>query len=203
MSDLTVMKEQDILYEVNIFRPFLKLKKEDLFLEAHSNNIQYFLNTTPTWSCRGVLRDNVIPVLKKQFGDFEQNIIKFTESCKFYTEFYESNKIKVIKEEYVSKVEFSKNIINSLVIEEILLEIMHSNGYHMISNKSKKHFIEWLRIRNSQIDLNNNMFCYYDPKTNYLYFVDYKRILNEKPEKDKLSIIFNNYLPQKLKNLIY
>lgn len=203
LNDIIVMHDIQEQNNITIIRPFIKLKKDDIIEIAHCNNIPYFLNSTPSWSCRGVLRDNVIPVLKKQFGDFENNIIKFTESCSNYTKFYDENinhKIKETIMSYGSKIEYNKDIINSEIIENILLNTMHRNGYHMVSHKLKKNLLLWLNSNKiNQIDLGKNMFCYY--RNNYIYFVNYMKIINDKPLQDKLLKEFDNYLAPKIKNI--
>jgi len=203
INDITVMQEEQEQNGVMIIRPFIKLKKDDIIDLAHNNNIPYFLNSTPSWSCRGVLRDNVLPVLKKQFGDFENNIIKFTESCTYYTKFYDENTNHKINEtilNYGSKIEYN-SFINNENIDKILLNIMHRNGYKMVSHKLKNIFILWLESnKNNQIDLGKNMFCYY--KNNYLYFVNYTKIINEKPTIEIIKKDFDNFLPNKIKNII-
>jgi hypothetical protein len=146
------------------------------------------------------LRDNIIPILKKQFGDFENNIIKFTESCDNYTKFYNDNINDNIKETiltYGSKILFNLSIINSDTIEMILLNTMHRNGYNMVSHKLKNNFIQWLNgNKTNQIDLGKNMFCYY--KNNYIYFVNYTKIIKNKPNKELLIKDFDNYLSPKI-----
>jgi tRNA(Ile)-lysidine synthetase-like protein len=203
LNDITVMEEMQEHNGILIMRPFLKLKKDDIIQIAQYNNIPYFLNSTPSWSCRGVLRDTIIPILKKQFGDFENNIIKFTESCSNYTKFYDENinhKIKETIMSYGSKIEYNKDIISSEIVENILLNTMHRNGYHMVSHKLKKNFIDWLNGNKiNQIDLGKNMFCY--NRNNYLYFINYMKINNEKPLKDKLLKDFDNYLAPKIRNI--
>jgi len=200
INDITAMRDTQEQNGVMLIRPFIKLKKDDIIQIAHSNMIPYFLNSTPGWSCRGVLRDNVIPILKKQFGDFENNIIKFTESCDNYTKFYNNNindKINETVLTYGSKILFHFSIINSDTIEMILLNTMHRNGYNMVSHKLKNNFIQWLNgNKTNQIDLGKNMFCYY--KNNYIYFVNYTKIIKNKPNKELLIKDFDNYLSPKI-----
>ena len=204
INDITAMRDTQEQNGVVLIRPFIKLKKDDIIQVAHSKMIPYFLNSTPIWSCRGVLRDNIIPILKKQFGDFESNIIKFTESCNNYTKFYNDNINDKIKETiltYGSKILFNHSIINSDTIEMILLNTMHRNGYSMISHKLKNNFIQWLNgSKTNQIDLGKNMFCYY--RNNYIYFVNYTKIIKNKPNKELLIKNFDNYLSPKIKTLL-
>jgi tRNA(Ile)-lysidine synthetase-like protein len=199
LSDIIVMREHDRINEVNIMRPFIKFNKADILDMAHYNKIPYFLNSTPTWSCRGILRDNVIPVLQKQFGNFEQNIIKFAESCYNHSKFYnDNNKIDETIMNYGSKVIYGDFLDES--IERLLLDIMHRNGYHMVSHKLKNNFIEWLKGKKiTQMDLGKNIFCYY--RNNYLYFVNYTKIIKEQPNRSDLLVEFDNYIPPKIKNI--
>jgi tRNA(Ile)-lysidine synthetase-like protein len=177
------------------YRPFLNFTKNDILKVAHYHSIPYFLNSTPVWSCRGVLRDQVIPILKKQFGDFENNIIEFTKLFTKYQNYYKCT-INIIELEYYIKVEYYQDIN----IDEILLKITHNKGYKMISHKLKNNFILWLKgNKQNQIDLGKDIFCYY--KFNYLYFVNYTKIIKDKICFDKLFIMFDKYLPPKLKCL--
>lgn len=188
--DFAVMKEIQEQDNVNIFRPFLQLTKDTIIQFAQSNSIPYFLNSTPKWSCRGVLRDTVIPILKKQFGDFEPNIIKFTKECSTFTKPI-NNKIVL---DYGVKVEYNKNISY-----ELLLDIMHSYGYHMISHKSKNNFMLWLQNPTNQFELGKHVFCYL--YNDYLYFINYSKIVNDKPKKQVLLDMFDNYLSPKINKL--
>jgi tRNA(Ile)-lysidine synthetase-like protein len=208
LNNLTVMKEMDTMYNVNIFRPYLNISKDVIFDYAHYNVIPYFLNSTPAWSCRGVLRDMVIPTLKKQFGAFEHNIIKFTQDLSEVSSFYEKEMNRYIDmmvvDTYMCKIVFDKEyILKENVIDMILLKIMHSNGYHMVKKKARKHFIEWLSgNKDTQIDLDKNLFSFYNKKNNYLYFVNYTKIAKEISIINNINMIFDNMIPQKIKNLI-
>jgi tRNA(Ile)-lysidine synthase TilS/MesJ len=208
ISDLTVMKEEQNMYDVIIFRPLLSLTKDNIYDMAHANNIPYFLNTTPTWSCRGVLRDQVIPILKKQFGNFEQNIIKMTQSCEYYTSYHDNmmqktkDSLEIVSMEYATRMKYSTDIVNMILLENILLDIMHGNKYPMISHKSRDNLMTWLKgDMKSMLDLSGTMFCYHGTKylKGYIYFVNYKKIVDMKPERDYLFSMLDNYFPQKLR----
>lgn len=204
-NDLMVMHEMQEMMGVTIFRPFLKRMKDTIFEYAHYNAIPFFNNTTPAWSCRGVLRDTVIPALKRQFGDFESNIVKFAEKCQYNSNFYESEmnkQIKIEHFEYYSKLELDDTISICIKdnIHKILLNFMHSNGYHMVSNKSIGNFLIWLNgSKTSQLYLSKDVFCFH--KNNNIYFVNYTKIINMKISKNELFTMFGDYLPAKLKLL--
>jgi tRNA(Ile)-lysidine synthetase-like protein len=191
LSDFTVMKETQTQSDVVIIRPFLNHTKTDIINSAQYYKIPYFLNSTPSWSCRGVLRDKVIPILKQQFGDFEKNIIKFTKDLSQLTQV----KTDMTVLDYCVKIDANQNNI-----DKMLADIMHGYGYSMISHKSKNIFISWLYtpIENKrQLELSKHMFCYIH--NNILYFVNYSKILQDKPNKMLLLEMLDNYLPMKLK----
>lgn len=200
-NDLMVMHEMQEMMGVTIFRPFLKHTKDTIFDYAYYHKKSFFNNSTPPWSCRGVMRDTIIPALKRQFGDFENNIIKFAEKCHFNSTFYESEmekKIKIESSEYYSKLELNEFIKDN--IHKILLNFMHSNGYHMVSNKSIANFLLWLEGNKlCQLYLSKDVFCFY--RNNNIYFVNYTKIINMKVSKKELFTMFGDYLPAKLKNI--
>jgi tRNA(Ile)-lysidine synthetase-like protein len=179
VGDLGVMKIADTQYDVNIYRPFLNLIKSNIFEYSHKYLIPYFKNSTPVWSCRGVLRDQIIPILQKQFGDFEPNIIKFMNNCnqmallnnKYVLEpFYDS--VKIFK--YGAKIPFNPDLFLDVVFDNILIKIFHSMLYHMISNKSKHNYIRWLKtnkdFNNKQFDL--NYACFSVVLNDNIYIID-------------------------------
>lgn len=63
-KNLKGMTEHSEEQGVQVYRPFLKISKEQLIGFAHTYNIPYLEDSTPSWSRRGQLRDNVIPALK-------------------------------------------------------------------------------------------------------------------------------------------
>ena len=181
VENLGVMKKEDNQFDVQIFRPFITITKDDIFDYSYKFNVPYFKNSTPVWSCRGVLRDQVIPILKKQFGNIEPNIIKVMNNC---SEMVQLNQKYVIQPYLDSLIVFkhgAKIILNNdLIIDSIwstlLMKILYSFGIKMISNKSRDNFIEWLKklydsqnIQRHQIELNKECFAYYG--CNYIYII--------------------------------
>jgi tRNA(Ile)-lysidine synthetase-like protein len=189
-NDLGQMKLIDNQFNVNIYRPLLNLSKDDILNYAHKNLIPYFKNSTPQWSCRGVIRDKIIPILKKQFGHFEANIINFMNNYKELTELNEKYIIdpyinSLLQYTYGYKIPYVYDmILNSNVLDKILIKITHSNGYNMISLKSKYNLINWLKTINSnnyqipQYELNKGFIGYYenDNKNKFIYFINHTKL---------------------------
>mgnify|MGYP000014424400 FL=1 len=61
ITDLVVIKEKNVIMDVNVYRPMLPVYKNHVYDIAHTLNIPYFLDTTPDWSCRGKMRRNIFP----------------------------------------------------------------------------------------------------------------------------------------------
>mgnify|MGYP001227200277 CR=1 FL=1 len=77
-DDLSVLKKSNIIDGVQIVRPFLGLEKDRLFMYADKFRIPYFKDSTPSWSCRGMMRNEIFPKLDECFGEqFYQNLLNF------------------------------------------------------------------------------------------------------------------------------
>ena len=185
ISDLGVMKKTDNQLDVQIYRPLLDLIKDQIFSYANTNKIPYFKNSTPSWSCRGVIRDKMIPILKAQFGDFEPNIIKMMNTCTKMASLNHKYIIKpfidsVIKLKHGIKVPYNFDMSDDIFWDPILIDLLHSNGYPMISTKSKNIFLSWLRGLNNFNhnktnlchDLSSIFYAYYNSETNNVYIIN-------------------------------
>ena len=63
------MNEEGVVEGVRIWRPMLPHSKDPVLDFAHTFGVPYFLDTTPTWSTRGKLRNQLLPLLADMFGD--------------------------------------------------------------------------------------------------------------------------------------
>ena len=63
-NNLHGMERISQIDDINFFRPLLKIRKSDIIEFAHSNNIPYLKDSTPKWSMRGKIRDNILPVME-------------------------------------------------------------------------------------------------------------------------------------------
>lgn len=77
LLDLSVIKENTIVNNINMSRPMIDFYKDSIFCFAHNNNIPYFKDTTPNWSVRGKYRNNISVNLCDTFGDnYKHNLIQ-------------------------------------------------------------------------------------------------------------------------------
>ena len=82
-GDLAVLKSENTINGVKVIRPFLGIKKDTILHYANRYNVPYFKDTTPMWSCRGIMRNDIFPNCRKCYGnDFEDNLIKFSKEVK-------------------------------------------------------------------------------------------------------------------------
>lgn len=83
LNDLSVLKKQNVISGVTIFRPFLGVKKDVIMDYAVKYEIPYFKDTTPDWSCRGMMRKDIFPNCIKCYGNvFENNLMRFSDEVK-------------------------------------------------------------------------------------------------------------------------
>jgi tRNA(Ile)-lysidine synthetase-like protein len=65
--DIEVMKKIGERKGVTIYRPLLDFPKSEIFDFAHKYNVPYFLDTTPEWSRRGRMRNEIFPLFDEVF----------------------------------------------------------------------------------------------------------------------------------------
>ena len=204
-DNLGVMKISDVQENVNIFRPMLNQTKNDIIKYANIYQIPFFKNSTPEWSCRGVIRDQMIPILNKQFGNFEPNIRKLMDTCKEMADLNNKyiiqpylDKIKIYNDNTALRIDYNEDLILDTIWSKILIKFTHVNGDHMISNRSKKGFLQWLKNKNhTQYNLSKHIFAY---RTNnginkYIYLINHQKII-------KRSILIDISQFHNLENLL-
>ena len=62
-DNLCGMETLKIIDDINFWRPMLNVKKKDIIAFANIYNIPYLFDSTPKWSVRGKIRDNLRPVI--------------------------------------------------------------------------------------------------------------------------------------------
>jgi tRNA(Ile)-lysidine synthetase-like protein len=65
---LSGMESVGITNNVPVWRPLLSFDKSAIFEFAHKYGVPYFRDTTPTWSTRGKLRNQLVPLLVDMYG---------------------------------------------------------------------------------------------------------------------------------------
>lgn len=78
-DNLYGMKTLSVEDDINIFRPFLDMDKKTIYKCATEMNIPYLKDSTPDWSNRGKMRDNLIPYINNFDPRIMSGIEKLTE----------------------------------------------------------------------------------------------------------------------------
>lgn len=80
LLDLAVIKENNIVNDVNLVRPMINFYKIKVYNFAHKNSVPYFKDTTPDWSVRGKYRNNVYNNLEDTFGvNLKENLLSLAK----------------------------------------------------------------------------------------------------------------------------
>lgn len=69
---------------IDLCRPFLDISKKDIVEFAHTFNIPYLQDSTPSWSKRGQIRDTIMPLLDKFDKNFIKGLYELSNTISFY-----------------------------------------------------------------------------------------------------------------------
>jgi tRNA(Ile)-lysidine synthetase-like protein len=125
INDLSVLKKSNVISGVNIFRPLIGIKKNVIVDYASVHHIPYFKDSTPHWSCRGIMRNDIFPNCKKCYTEsFEDNLMKLSNEI---TETHDV--LQIMMKKYLgyqrippsSSDDTSQNILLDLTLSEDVL----------------------------------------------------------------------------------
>jgi tRNA(Ile)-lysidine synthetase-like protein len=199
--DMEVMKKNSTIHNVNIYRPFLDFHKYDIFKLAHSQNIPYFLDTTPKWSRRGKMRFEIFPLLDNVFTQSWRLKLKdlgnqSNEWGEYIQEYIINPWISEVK---IGRFGFIIPFKNQpkLIYSNVILKIMHSMGYHMLKKSSILKIIDNVKTYNKPIFLDSG-FIFYVDKTKPEQFIilnidDIQNIINTITNKTDVPQYNNHY----------
>jgi len=169
-DNLSGMSILSNINNLNIWRPMLNIEKKEIIAYANNNNIPYLLDSTPKWSIRGKIRDNIKPafeninntnmieaffILKEKLEESNtiitltvDNLInKLKYDNNMYYGIYTKDEIKTIKYILISKIFFNK--LNIKVSYKTLKDFRKINNRKFILNKNSN-----IIINNEKIIIN-------------------------------------------------
>ena len=148
-DNLSGMETLKIIDDINFWRPMLNIKKKDIINFANINNIPYLFDSTPKWSVRGKIRDNLRPVICSLKNN--SNIIDESQIDGFFS--------------LTEHIKETNNIINNVIISNLvnkiksennkLVGIFYINDLYTLCYKS----ILNLFLRKLNIKISNNTQC--------------------------------------------
>ena len=199
--DLEVMKQKSVINGVNILRPLLEFKKQVIYDFAHTYDIPYFLDTTPKWSKRGKMRNEIFPLIESVFGD--------NWTCKFKMLGNQSNEWSSYINDYIvnpwfSEIEFGtygfiipiKNDQPQIIFSNVLLKGFHKIGENMIKKTSQDKLINYINMKNNQkqITLDSGRMGLLIKNNQYLMIFNYLKIKNKNTFTHKMNFNYINFI---------
>jgi tRNA(Ile)-lysidine synthase TilS/MesJ len=132
------------------FRPLLNTTKEEIYEFSQLNSIPHLPNSTPSWSQRGKIRDQVKPTLVQWNPTSVESFFKLSNELGSYVKFIElmANDVseKLIK---TKSVQFDIKLIPTL--EYYWLYVFRRNNI-WISTKSNNNWIEKINFLKQNFD---------------------------------------------------
>jgi len=109
-ENLSGMEYISLIDGISYWRPMLNIYKKNIISYANNNNLKYLKDSTPKWSVRGKIRDELKPVLCNLKNNNNESIIEAFFSLK----------------EYLCT---SNQIINNIIVENLIKKLINSDSY--------------------------------------------------------------------------
>lgn len=167
-ENLDGMQEYSKQDGITFWRPLLNKSKDEIIKYAREHNIPYLPNSTPSWSQRGQIRADIVPVLEKWNPGFSESIHGLSHIIRdlyevisdhindiLGTAVYEDNCV-ILKFNKLNKTEmFWKMMFNKLEIS--------------VSTKSLCNLVERLEKGNVKVEVSKNVQLVIKDKVCYIY----------------------------------
>ena len=200
LLDLEVMKMKSTIHCVNIYRPLLDYHKDIIYKFAHEYNIPYFLDTTPKWSRRGKMRNEIFPLLDSVFTKSWRLKLKDLGNQSNQWRLYIDNYViePWIEEIYFGKYGFILPVKDQpkLIYSNLLTYAMHKIGKHMLKNSSIEKILENKSYGNKFIPLDSGFVCYVLKNSIVIFDQNaiQQRINDSSNLHEKIDNNFNNFV---------
>eukprot|EP01031_Cornospumella_fuschlensis_P040094 gene40094-48858_t len=135
-----------------ICRPLLAHDKQAIFDMAHAYGIPYFKDSTPAWSTRGQLRNELLPLLERIYGEgVKQKLTSLGEESEELKDTVERNifvhlrsRVSYFPAGASMQVVGHGGVYGLWVWREVLKDLMHSLGLPLVREKAVLNFMERL-----------------------------------------------------------
>jgi len=131
-NNLSGMDSEKRIDDINFWRPMLNINKTDIIIFANYNNIPYLVDSTPIWSVRGKIRDQLKPILQNLKSNNDNNDNSIIDS--FF----------ILKD---SIINYNK-IINDIIVNNLIEKIKYidNNTYFAIYNNNEFYSLKYIII---------------------------------------------------------
>ena len=198
LLDLEVMKSESKIHGINLFRPFLGFKKDVIYEFAHKFGVPYFLDTTPKWSRRGKMRNEIFPLLDSVFGiDWHNKLKQLGDQSNEWGEYIG----KYVIDPWMQEVSIGiRGVIipvkpqPKLIYSHVILKSLHKSGESMIRKTSMDKIMNLIANPqiNKVISLDGTRMATLIKNNKYLMIFNTKFNDNQNKNVDDLYVNFIN-----------
>lgn len=198
LLDLEVMKSESNIHGINLYRPFLSFRKSVIYDFAHKFNVPYFLDTTPKWSRRGKMRNEIFPLLDSVFGmDWHNKLKMLGDQSNEWGDYFS----KYVISPWLEEVSIgSRGIIipiksqPKLIYSNVILKSLHNLGEPMIRRTSMDKIMELITNKQSNkvITLDGTRMASLIKNNTYLMIFNTKFLQSEPIDTTDVFIKFIN-----------
>lgn len=165
LHGMTEESEQD---GIMFIRPLLTISKQKIIDFAISNNLPHLCCSTPTWSMRGQIRNNIVPVMDKWNNNFLPSLFKLSDTLSDL-----HGILNLMIKDYINKTSKNNNKFICITDDIPLIKIFWKKYFESllkvhISNKSLDNLMNKLNTNSEhkkimlkkdlQIEFNKNTF---------------------------------------------
>lgn len=151
LLDLSVMKEDCVINDATLYRPFIAHPKSEIYTIARQCSVPYLKDTTPDWSCRGVLRRKVVPSIEHQWPMIHQTLASVAQQSAEWSTVVEQFVMEPLKRNI--SIDPSKKSAELLLDERykelpkvvwmnLFLHLFHHMSICMMSHKNLDYFLQ-------------------------------------------------------------
>lgn len=186
--ELKGMSDRKQMYGVTICRPMLGVKKDSVWSYGVTHNVKCFLDSTPDWSWRGVLRRQIYPRLDERVGSIHTLLAALGDKSEEWNTVIE----KMVFNPIYRQVEYLKNgciiRLDRVALDmpisfysKLLVHVFHSMNIRMISNKCLNNFLDWLKdtSKDTMCRLSNEYTAIKECTSGILVYLVKSEILNK------------------------
>lgn len=156
-NNLFGMEEYTEERDVKILRPLLNVSKAEIIAFANEYNIPYTYDSTPDWSERGKLRDELIPSIKAFDPSLIEGIVQMVNEFKGIYNIYKTSIPKIYYYEKECAIPINEPVCILDYWKKIFTQIALYYKVDFVKNKSIKHFISILQKKKTINNLNNRI----------------------------------------------
>jgi tRNA(Ile)-lysidine synthetase-like protein len=186
-NNLKGMEKISQIDNMRFWRPLLNIRKNEIINYAHLKNIPYLKDSTPKWSMRGKIRDNVLPAMESvntnTIDDFFNLTDHLSRSHNLIKNYVIPNILKsfTFGDKHIEGHFDKNNLLHLSTEEDVWKNIFVSEQFEIVfqrqnnSHKSIKEFLNYLTrfvtklpTKKQKFMFKNNIFASIENKSDYI-----------------------------------